>query len=65
MATGLERWYKATDQIEVVSNNNGGATLLLRRGDELAGVPSMSWPLDAAHTKHLIALLQIACKQPD
>lgn len=54
---GLQRWNRAVDELRVVGNVEGGATLCL----SMPGESQRQWFMDRAHTQHLIALLQAAC----
>lgn len=56
--SGLERWSRAVDELRVVGNVEGGATLCLCT----PGESQKQWFMDKAHTQHLIALLQAACE---
>ena len=62
---GLERYSRVVDTVEVHPGHTDGVLLILRRADDPMDRKGAVWPLDVAHTQHLIALLQAACKQPD
>ncbi len=55
--SGVQRWNRVVDELEVVANIEGGATLRMAK----PGAAPMHWHMDNAHTEHLIALLQQTC----